>query len=296
MLLVIPVSRADVRLIPAVEKSFATFPPGVENDLLIVGSPNVRDMAETLADSLSKYFNTVTRHQFQSDNHLGWPMACNFYFQQTCYIIRSFCVEHNPWMWFELDCTPVANGWLSKIEAEYREAGSPFMGAKEKTIRGKNGVLLDDAGYHMVATGVYSSDVVAWIPSLGGVSATMLPWWEFLQWQIMPRMAETKLIQENWRTINYRRENSSIICDSDANLAWTIDYNKVILEDTVVVHGCKDGTLIDVLSHKTPTAIPAPPIVAIPRPIPSSRRMSKAARQARVERHEAQQLKDNGQS
>jgi hypothetical protein len=292
MLLVVPISRADMRLASTVEKSFSLFPPGDEHDLLVVGSPNVNDEAQALLASIGKYFQSATFHILARDNHFGWPMACGYYFQQTCYFVAT--LPQIPWMWFELDCTPIYSGWLTKIKEAYNDTPNFFLGSKDVTVRGKNGKMLDvsESGYNMATCGVYPHDMPARILNLRAMHASYMRWNEFIQWYVVPSMSDTKLIQNNWRTMNYRREGSEIICDSDANLAWNIHYNSPILDTTVVVHGCKDGSLTSLLSHANDTVEPElPPIEQAPT-VPQRRRISRAKRLKRLAKK--QSVKNNG--
>jgi hypothetical protein len=244
MLLVVPISRVDAHLVPTVEKAFSIFPPGSGHSLLVVGSPNARLAVESAMVSLGQYFSTTGFHIFEHDNDLGWPTACNYYWQQTCYHLSSNIARG--WMWFELDCTPLKDGWLDTIDAEYDNTTESFMGVYEKTYKGFNGVLQpeEEAGFHMAACGVYQYDIVNLVPTLSATHDTARPWWEFNQWYIIKDLFNTNLIQNNWRTLNYRiNDKTEIICDSDANWAWDMHYNNPVSSEAVVLHGCKDGSL-----------------------------------------------------
>lgn len=262
MLLVISVSRSDSRLIPVLEKSFALFPPGGGHQLLVAGFPNVSGEAEGLRNSLSSYFDESNSYIFDNDCHLGWPSSCNYAFQQVCHHASN---RNAPWLWFELDATPIKENWLSAIEEAYREGSTRFMGCLERTYRGFNGELLseEDGGKHMAACGVYPPDAADTIVPLKGVSETDIPWWSFLQWYIYPFCSHTNLIQNNYKTQNYRTAEvppfTDIDCDSCNNTAWGNHYNYSFDPDTtpaVLVHGCKDGSLLDLLTPRIKCQVP----------------------------------------
>lgn len=259
MLLVISVSRSDKQLIPNVEKALELFPPGNGHSLLIVGSPNVSSEMDELRGQISSYFTRDDVHLLDHDSFLGWPGACNYAFQQTCFHLR----EQGPWLWFELDCTPIKENWLSTIEEAYRLGPTRFMGCLERTYRGFNGELLseEEGGKHMAACGVYPPYAADTIVPLKGVSETDIPWWSFLQWYIAPFCSHTDLIQNNYKTQNYREQlvtgyndfpdpipdHVDIDCDSCNNTAWDNHYNNPISPNAVLVHGCKDGSLIKLM-------------------------------------------------
>lgn len=276
MLLIIPVSRSDKQLIPNAEKAFELFPPGNGHSLLVVGSPNVAAEMGELSGLLSKYFTGSGAYLLDHDSFLGWPGACNYAFQQTCFHLRG----QGPWLWFELDATPIKENWLSTIEEAYKSGSSRFMGCLERTYRGFNGELLseEDGGKHMAACGVYPPDAADTIVPLKGVSETDIPWWSFLQWYIAPFCSHTNLIQNNYKTENYRVEKTitdqdgercylngekrvghflrEIICDSCNNTAWDNHYNNRISHDAVLVHGCKDGSLLEMLTPQIKCQVP----------------------------------------
>lgn len=246
MLLVVPISQSDKHLIPNTERAFELFPPGNKHELLVVGTPNVKPDVESLVGFLAKYFDLSAAHNFDQDNYLGWPSAPNYYFQQVCFHVAPL---DTPWFWFELDCTPLRAGWLSAIESEYNDGLRTFMGVVERTYRGFDGKLLDEAdgGNHMAACGVYPGDITGSVVPLRGVSSTDIPWWSFLQWYIAPYARHTNLIQNNYKTKNYHKEDGKIVCDSCNNTAWGNHYNNPISDKAALVHGCKDGSLLKLL-------------------------------------------------
>ena len=56
------------------------------------------------------------------------------------------------------------------------------------------------------------------------------------------------ILQNNWRTNGYERNaDGGITCQSEANWAWDKHFNDPIQPKTVLVHGCKDGSLTELL-------------------------------------------------
>jgi len=72
-------------------------------------------------------------------------------------------------------------------------------------------------------------------------------WTHVIQWYVVKELKDSPLIQNNWRTKNYRYSSGQIVCDSVANLAWDVHWNKAVNEDAVLVHGCKDDSLVKLL-------------------------------------------------
>ncbi len=255
MLLVLPVSLSDHKTLPSVEKAFEAFPPGSGHKLLVVGSPNVEQHVKQAAQNLCGHFaGNAATYIFDLDCEFGWPTACNTYFQQVAFYLGS-SGEDYPWLWYELDTTPTRAGWLDEIEnevhfltAEAQSAGvypPRYFGAIEPARLEYQGTLMPNAGKQMAAVGVYPSNMND-VLSLRAISATNIPWYTFLRWYVTARAAELPLIQNNWQTARYHREeDGTIASDSVAKWAWDIHFNDPVGPEVALVHGCKDGSLLD---------------------------------------------------
>jgi hypothetical protein len=256
MKLVIPVSRHDRHLIPAFLKSIETFKPGSEHELLVFGSREAESDVLEIEAKIKHLFNSSETFIID-DTMLGWPMSCNFYFQQLCRYI-SGKKDIDSFMWFELDTTIMKNNWLDIISDEYysdttkavKEKREPtiYLGSRERVYEGRNGELLPESlvGQRMAPVGVYSREI-CFSHVLNSLSMVNRHWTHVIQWYVVKRLKNSSLIQNNWRTKNYRHEDKNIVCDSDANLAWDVHWNKPVDEDAVLVHGCKDGSLFKLL-------------------------------------------------
>ena len=261
MKLVIPVSRHDVKLIENLYKAFDAFPFSREHELLIIGSKENEVAIQSLNEGIKHLF-AKSECKLIEDTMLGWPGSCNFYFQQACYHLGNS--PSMPFLWYELDSTPLKEGWLDLLAQSYhadttvaaREGRKPrtYLGAKERNYEGRNGELLPEsiAGSRMSQVGIYDP-MITQIPVLSSLSATTRHWSSVIQWYVTPNMIDSPLIQNNWRTLNYRRDAWDIICDSDANLAWDVHFSKPVSKEAVLLHGCKDGTLLDLLLNNKDT-------------------------------------------
>ena len=243
-------------MIPDFISAINKFPVGEEHDLLVIGS---RENEEVIIG-----FEKQIKHLFKSseaciipDTMMGWPMSCNFYFQQACAHLRKD-EETDAFLWFELDTVPMRENWLDLIAFEYyadttravKEKREPliYLGAKERVYEGKNGELVPESvtGHRMAQVGVYSTKICS-APVLNSLSVSNRHWTHIIQWYVVNRMKESNLIQNNWRTEKYRNSSGEMVCDSISNLAWDVHWNKSVSEDAVLVHGCKDGSLVKLL-------------------------------------------------
>ena len=256
MKLVIPVSKHDRHLIPDFISAINKFPVGEEHDLLVIGS---RENEEVIIG-----FEKQIKHLFKSseaciipDTMMGWPMSCNFYFQRACAHLRKD-EETDAFLWFELDTVPMRENWLDLIAFEYyadttravKEKREPliYLGVKERVYEGKNGELVPESvtGHRMAQVGVYSTKICS-APVLNSLSVSNRHWTHIIQWYVVNRMKNSGLIQNNWRTEKYRNSNGEVVCDSISNLAWDVHWNKPVSEGAVLVHGCKDSSLVKLL-------------------------------------------------
>jgi hypothetical protein len=258
MLLVIPVSKHDKHLIENFKTLIGKFPVGEDHDLLVIGSKENQNEIEKLEYDIKHLFASSSTHIID-DTVYGWPMSCNYYFQQTCYYLRNK-KKLDSFFWYELDSAPLKENWLDIISREYyldttkaaKENRKPktFLGSKQRNYEGENGELLPEsiAGPKMSSVGVYSIDICN-IPVLTSLSLSNRHWTSVIQWYTTPFLNDSKLIQDNWRTNKYRKLNESIVCDSIANLAWDVHFNNPVDKEVVIVHGCKDESLFDLLCN-----------------------------------------------
>ena len=255
MKLVIPISKSDIELLPNLYAAFNKYEIGADHDLLVVGSHEVQADVDAVIENLRGKFDSTDK-LIIADNNYGWPMACNHYWQQACYHLNKS--EDDAFLWYELDSTPTCDHWIDILAQEYYadttravKAGREpnlYFGNKERNYEGRNGELLPEsvAGSRMAPVGIYSTEICS-APVLSSLSATQRHWSSVIQWYTVPSLADTNLIQNNWRTKNYRKEKDVVVCDSIANLAWDVHFNNPVGEDAVLVHGCKDGSLLNLL-------------------------------------------------
>jgi hypothetical protein len=108
----------------------------------------------------------------------------------------------------------------------------------------------DEAGFQMAAVGIYPGDMCSRVVTLPTVTATNQPWYSFIRWYTAYEgFHPLPLIQNNWRTAAYERvADGTIRCQSRANWAWDVHFNSDLAPETVLVHGCKDGSLLELFA------------------------------------------------
>ena len=245
MLLVIPVSEADVRLADDVMALMKAFGPYHHHDLLVVGTEENAAAINRVRETLAPLFRKSDLKVFQGGVK-GWPLGPNYYWRSTIlHLYERVGDIGQAWYWFELDNTPLKQGWLDALQTEYGMTHSTYMGPKHATyVQGPEGELIVQ-GYHMCGTAIYPRNFIEmsnlWRVE-GGIAFDV-----WIQWEVMPHLHETPLMQHNWKTRNYRRELGRIVSDNFDMPHKDLHTNKPISPDAVVCHGCKDGSLAQLI-------------------------------------------------
>lgn len=194
---------------------------------------------------------------------LPWPVAANLAFSQVCEKLKN---RGQPFFFLEADCVPIVGNWLDQLEREYHANGKPFMGIVHSTVNPYTGEVMPNS-LHMNGAGVYPAHVDRYLPSLPFLMTAMAtePWDMALRHEMMSltdgmggfRKDEsgnrvsachaTEKICFSWRTKDYRVEDDQIKYDADGPRSHLkpLDFWRHVLH-----HGCKDGSLIDVLRQR----------------------------------------------
>lgn len=157
--------------------------------------------------------------------------APNWAFQCTANFIAGTMAR--PWFWFETDMVPLKPEWFSALQAAYLKGGKPCMG-----------VIVPQMG-HMNGTAIYPADFATWAKRAMAAHTSA---WDMEQAQdIAGRVHEASyLMQHVWGMVGGQPHPSQGIAasfPSQSSLHW-------IKPNAVVLHRCKDGSLIDRLRER----------------------------------------------
>lgn len=198
----------------------------VSHDVLVVGSKTLtkRDIIEFRDEALNTFAHADSI-QLPLEVASGWPVACNKMFQAACEYMAQY--GNGPWLWLESDAVPLAAGWLDALETEYKRVNKPFVGT-----------LYDSPYPHINGVAIYPKNVRAYNPHM--LNGSKLPW-DCVRPEVTLRYAHnTHLIQR-------------MLAEPQTNTPMTFpdqDSLKLIRDGTILLHGCKDGTLIQRLREK----------------------------------------------
>lgn len=243
MLVVIPVSKHDEGLLDDFCGAVHFFGPYPEHSLLIVARPSNKELAEKVASVLCNgaTFRRCQTFIFSEDGPDGWPQGPNFYWTETI----SYLAEQgntSPWLWMEMDTTPVEEGWLNDLESEYLTAGAACLGVLHK------GEF--DSAPHLAGVAVYPPRLDLVCQSWRYVTKTNSAFDIFCAHELVPIAAQTKLLQHNFRTGGYRCTKDGLKGVDLQKHHMGATFAAAIKPETRLVHGCNDGSLARVFSQK----------------------------------------------
>lgn len=249
MLCVIPVSSHDASLIPSFSKAVRHCGANALHQALVVVRPSDSASGQELVKSLDGLFESIELFVLPSDGPAGWPKGPNFYWAST--ITHLMAVgNQQPWLWCELDCTPLKSGWLDALATEYNLVSSskPFMGVIETTHATNAAGEPVDAGKHLVGVAVYPASISRISQIWPYVINMTTPFDVITQWEVVPKSHDTKLMQHCFRTENYEHTPEGVRGDDNNGFPNGIRFNHILSPDAVLHHGCIDGSLSDLIT------------------------------------------------
>lgn len=257
MNLVIPCSKFDIETLPQLAQVFIKFGPYTGSKLVVCPTEGAEHAANEFRNSLIHHFDSVDVVPTPT-GVTGWPRSPNIQ-ARIIFGIMEQRYGNAPFYYFEPDNTPIRYGWLNVIKDAYRSANAPYMGVIRPTRVVRRNRLGDIErgfeGKHMVGTGIYPPNAFSRSVVIHAIDRQMvwaqreptLPWDIRCRDEIVPRAAHTDLIDHKWSTVNYRVEGDKIVCDPNPKNPEGTDHSGEVLETAVVVHGCKDGSLADLV-------------------------------------------------
>lgn len=228
---VLPVSRPDFHLaIKWIQWSIALrkFSPAVAPHQLMVVPAASLLLAEIqrLCDECSGHDIIVhAQRELYERPEFGYGAAANGLFKSALEIVEEV-FPGCPMLWVEADTVPTRPTWFNEIADEYANCGRPFLGAFHP-----NGLIP-----HMSGNAVYPANWRVLAPSLAALPGPnpAQGWDTSCAHEIIPQMAISKTIQQEWITPPFSEDN----------------INRFLKPETALFHRSKDGTMIDVLAKR----------------------------------------------
>ena len=240
MLCVVPVSIADKELMIPFLSAVIAQGECKNHNLLVVASPSARLYATRIYAEIGKLFAESEVHIFDSDGPIGWPCGPNYYFCRAVeYIEKSG--NKLPWLWCELDSTPLKAGWLDAIQLEYESAGTPYLGIKDSFMMRANKVEIPTN--YMVGVGVYPPNFSELTGNPNQLTVASKAFDVHYGDKTSEAMTESKIIQHCFRTKNYQKTTEGTFKGCHGHEYKGKQMDNPVSPETVLLHGCDDGSL-----------------------------------------------------
>ena len=251
MLIVIPVSSSDENLIEDFSNCLNHFGPYLNHHLMVVSRPSDALHAIKILNKVRNNFKTNEIHIFDQDGNRGWPDGPNFYWQQTIKHLKNSRKNNLPWLWMELDMTPLKIGWIDILENEYKKQDKYCLGwTQDTTTVTTDGVIVKIAK-HLVGAAIYPPDIDVCCDVWKYVDRISTAFDVLCQYELVPNTHHSELFQHCFRTQNYKEAMPNFIKGEDHNgFPGGLRFDKPINPNSVIHHGCDDGSLARLLVSK----------------------------------------------
>ena len=200
---------------------------------------------EGVIEHLQGFGKVVVRNCWHTER--GWPISCNAAFE---FIGRMAESEFKaPFLFMEPDAVPLCEGWIDKIEAEYKSCGKPFMG---DFINTQTYDHLKSVPNHMSGIAVYTNFLSHNAPSIfrNEVNA-----WDVVSAKdVVPKMHKTNLIHHDFDTKNnkWRKSNIDASCVNVGAVIYHPDKKGVLFNDGLTPNDVQGDPAMggDLVAHK----------------------------------------------
>lgn len=200
--------------------------------VMLSGRKVPKEEADILAGMAAEIYGSVERLQPFYEDHRPWPVNCNLMWQRAA----QYAFEKAKCSWFfqEPDCIPLKPGWLDAWEAEYKQAGQPFMGCIVREP-----LHLTGNAIYPVDVRKYSSDVML---------VDVHPWDVTDTKKILPHTHHSDLYQHQW-FYNVKQPTDGTYSKAATHFD-SVDQLSILRPGAVLFHRNKDGSLIRCLRER----------------------------------------------
>lgn len=272
MTIALPVTIHDADRFKLRNDLFLQFGGLLDHSAVIIHAPNVKKVAQDEYDRLRDVFGKLDIVQITAD--LSNPQAVvnqNVMFYHT--VMNLARLKNNqPWIYLEADATFTSKDAPNKLQNAYRAAGKPYFGNVVNLPMLVNGVLeTETAEEMMMGVAVYPPDMVnldnpirPLVIDLGKqVGNPGVPFDIYLRGEMrLTGWANTDLIADQWNTHKYRAVEGGFECEAAPIDRLVRNRGGFVSSKALVIHGCKDKSLYELLKGVKTLPVKADPPVA----------------------------------
>lgn len=275
MKIALPVSQSDASRLPLLVDVLLHHGNLGNHNITLYPTAAVATAAEEAAARLRTVCYDVTVHTLANFEG-GWPKAPNAHWASVATHLYHSLNQH-PWLWLEVDAVPMDANWANKLQQEYNACGKPLLGPVRQTVyRRENGEVYHIEGDNMMlGVAVYPN----WLLNVQELKPLMRdfiklpdqspdqPFDVYLRW-VFSRLgwAHTDTIRHCWRSTQFSRD-----WDTLNYIEYDIPRQMTVSSPLLVLHGCKDDSLYNLILNPAKTTIAeaaiAPQVLAEDEPI-----------------------------
>jgi hypothetical protein len=237
-----------------------------DRDIILISDYDVEsDKDREIAQAHKKYFRDVYFQKIQEQSPNNWPFNVNQTFRNVVKILTGYygkqIFKWSPylaWFYFEPDVTFIKKDISDFLEASYKKGKKPFCGAFNSTKTEDNGTVrhLNGAAIYPTREFIMAGKEPYFLYSQEMMLATNTPWdvASLHNLYYCSSMPEGTYVQA-FGTTNYKKsitEEEKYLTATQTLVDGTkkeINFN--FTNQIMLHHGCKDGSLIDILIGKT---------------------------------------------
>jgi glycosyltransferase involved in cell wall biosynthesis len=169
------------------------------------------------------YFGQVTTFCYDKWNgEPAWPHPQNWAWQS---VARYLAKQKQSWLWWEQDASPLRKGWLTSLSEAKEESGKPFLGC-----------VMSEWDGHLNGVAIYPADIHNY--TVKALLCRVAPFDVVMREEVEKFMEHTPLIQH-------------LITTDGCSFPTVESISRLVRDDAVLFHRCKDGTLVERLEESS---------------------------------------------
>ncbi len=278
MKIVIPISHSDNKQPSRLVDLMLAFGGLKDHSVLVFHTPAATIEATTVADRLKSSVRQIDVRSTEEELVYGMPANASIMFHK-CIIALHKLGNKEPWLWNEPDALPSDFGAYNTIERSYKQCGRLFMGCIVPVPKITDNQVAMNPTKEQIKN---SGDFLSYTPGddmMMGVAVYPANIWDILSMRALimdlgkkpplnptspfdvylrgeQRLAgwdHTDTIADMWCTYKYEENPNGLVCKTATHLKTKVtrDREGFVPPQAVLIHGCKDNTLYDILVAKS---------------------------------------------
>jgi hypothetical protein len=247
MLVVIPLSKSDKILSDSFCNILNFFGPYLNHEILFTYKKNDKELVDSVKKKICHLFKKSQDCIVSQNAKTGWPQGPNAYWKETIAYLKSIN-NKNPWYWMESDVTPVKEGWLDEMEYDYYHNNKPFLGCVSEASF--------NYPFHLSGCAIYPPNISdytnnwKWIHNSNAAfdivcSVEIMRYQVFDSYKMLNYFQTQKYKLDSGRFFSFEKRYIPF----DVGRQKDIEKKEIEINKTLVVHGCKDGSLSNVIIY-----------------------------------------------